>query len=176
MAGVLDQSYTDNLGSSSIAKVASIKYQSQGITVGLSGTLDNVDLYLKKTAAPTDNLKIEIWSNNAGEPGAKVSDTALLDCATLGAGLAWVNIPITNGGDYNINDVFHIVLYRDVLDATNYPDWGTKAGNEYAGGIRHYDTDTFSWTADANTDFNFRTYVLEAGGRAGLNTTLLGAG
>lgn len=172
MAGTLDQSFTTNNANAAIADTSGDKYRSQQITVGLGGDVLQVDLYLQKTGNPVDNLKIEIWSDDgSNKPNVKVSDTATLDCSTLTTSLAWYSISITNSGTYSISDLFHIVCYRDSLDASNYPQWGADTAQGYADGVAWSSADASTWVGPLAADFNFKTYMGAAA--SGYNNMLL---
>jgi len=102
---------------------AGYEFLAQEFIAGATSHLMQVGLYLKKNGSPTDNINVEIWSDNSNVPGVKLC-TITLAGSTLTGSFAWYTvylgdfIPVVSGTNY------HLVLSRSgANDADNYYVW-----------------------------------------------------
>jgi hypothetical protein len=162
-AGTLDQQQTSS--GSVFNQVKATFTLGQTFEAGLTGGVDQVDLWLAKDAnAPTQPLTVQIRDVVSGTPGAQVLATASVPVTALAAipgGFIAVPFaapaPVTAGSDYSI-----------VLSSTT-PNpgrwlWSSATydvnNDTYAAGAPFSAIPPGPFTPYADTgDFNFKTYV-----------------
>jgi hypothetical protein len=160
LAGTLDQQQTDfSVGTGTID---SSETSAQTFTAGLSGGIDQVDLYLETSGSPTTPLNVEIRDVSGGAPVTTVLAGQSIPVSSVPAAGSWVTVnfatsaPVTAGGQYAI------VAYSSPVSVTQHYFWG-YGGNSYAGGGFAY-TNTSPpsgpWTS-TTTDLAFKTYVAQ---------------
>ena len=131
--------------SKNVGITSGLTYRSSQFTASGSYTLTRVDVSLKSNNNPTMNLTCEIWSDDgSNSPSASLqAATATLDTSTLTASFAdytynFSGLSITSGTKY------HIVLYVDATNGSNYPVWEFLS----SGGRTEISSDGLSWTFD----------------------------
>jgi hypothetical protein len=106
LAGTLDQQQTDiSTGGYGIFRTESL---AQTFRAGLSGGLDQIDLYLSTTGSPSSPLNVEIRDVSGGKP-SMVLATHVVPTSHIPAAGGWVSIvldtpvPVTAGTQYAID-------------------------------------------------------------------------
>jgi hypothetical protein len=170
-AGTLDQEqavygglghsiYADDTDPFSESSVA------QTFTAGITGQLDQVELYVGKSGSPTADLTVQIYDTFDGTPQSALA-TESVPAAAVSAGPTFVpvtfdpTVPVTAGTQYAI------VAWTASLFANPY-FWGEAGGNPYAAGELRVQqgsnasppTPGFWGPSGATVDMTFRTYVI----------------
>jgi len=165
-AGSLDQSQPDTstgeqwvCGPDSGYSSSCPLSEAQTFTAGVSGLLDQVDLYVVHSEG-SDPLAVEIRNTtNTGLPGTQVlASGSIADAASAG----WVSVDFDTTTIVEAGTKYAIVAYT-----TGHGLWGWSfkyddANNPYGGGDR-FSTEssppTTGWNETADADNAFRTYV-----------------
>lgn len=154
----LDQQQTsagsaqDINGASTNQRVA-IKY-----VPGLSGPLDKIDINIDRQGSPTNEYRVELWSNSGGVPGALLA-TAVSDsysAARVPTSNIWVELPFRT--PYSVvaaTTYFLVIIPTYATSATDrlrlrYNASGTNQLFIWDGG---------TWTAVATATGAYKTYV-----------------
>ena len=158
LAGTLDQQQPGNNGTYNGID-SSVSF-AQSFTAGVSGGLDQVDLYLSAPPTPASPLNVEIRDFYVGAPGGIVLASHSLPASSFSAGFVSVKFatpaPVVAGTQYAI------VAYTSSPGSNPYL-WFETTTNPYAGGNKFAGTSPPSlgtWTPFAGTDFAFKTYVV----------------
>lgn len=136
---------------------------SQGITPVTAGKLVMIDVKLIKTGTPTGNLWFELRSNSGGVPSSTVlASTWKIDVSRILTTATMVRLAFLVPASVSASTLYHIAAQGDyTVSATNFISWrmdGSAAA--YAGGSKAlYDSDTATWTADADDDLWLRCYI-----------------
>jgi hypothetical protein len=170
-AGTLDQQQTlfdagtepiyndDGMGSSG-------QSAAQTFTAGLTGGLDQVDLYLQQFGPPTADLTVEIYDTVGGTPINSLATASISAADVPSIGYSFVPatfdppVPVTAGTQYAI------VAWTASLVAKPYY-WKLNGGDPYAGGSLRVQLAANAspptagfWGPSGATDTVFRTYVV----------------
>jgi len=124
--------------------------------------LGEVRLWLKKIAAPEDNITAEIQTDDGGKPsGTAINNgtSTAIDGATLGAGYAWIRFHFPGRPNLVEGTQYHVILRRSAaVDAVNHYAWGDDASAPaYAYGVASIYNGA-AWAADAGNDLSFQVY------------------
>lgn len=132
----------------------------QSFTVGVTGTLSRIEVYILKLPGVIENLTVTIYEANSGVP------TTSLGAATLFSDV------ITGSAAFRSVDFSGLGLSVTAGDKLAFglkkaPDSGIHimpfdGGNPYAGGntfSRNLGPPILAWVAQPTADFGFRTYV-----------------
>jgi hypothetical protein len=132
----------------------------QSFTVGVTGTLSRIDVYVAKIFAVIENLTVTIYDADSGVP------TTSLGSATLLSG------PMSSMAAFHSVDVSGLAISVTAGDKLAFglkkaPDSGIHimpfdGGNPYAGGntfSRNLGPPILAWVAQPTADFGFKTYV-----------------
>lgn len=134
--------------------VSSTQMQAQSFTA--TGPIEKVALALATAASPTDNVVVEIQTNNGGVP----SGTVLASASVLGSSLPstiGTLVPFVIPCDLTSGTKYWIVARRSgALDDINYYNWGLLLSSGYSGG--EYASYVSAWTANTSYDHNFVVY------------------
>jgi Immunoglobulin I-set domain len=177
---ILDQEYIAASTGNTI--IAARLNTAQTFTVGVNGILTSVDVLIGQLYNPfAASLTLDIRTTTAGGvPTEPNSDLNILTSLTLPAKM----IPQSNGGTFawvtfdvpdfavTIGQVLAISMRTDAGAHYGDPDdipfvWnaddgvGTPVGTYTGGGAfaRGVSADALTWSAQANTDYSFRTFV-----------------
>ena len=160
-AGTLDQQQTSSLGLG--YQINSGQSVAQTFTAGLSGEIDQVDLNVDKTGAPTAPLSVEIRPVSGGAPGSTVLSASTVPASAVGSyppAFVQVNFaapaPVTAGTQYAID------AYAATPQTDRYEwSWGATS-DPYPAGASFFigsSPPSGTWTMDASQDLGFKTYV-----------------
>jgi hypothetical protein len=114
--------------------------RAQGIKVPATKTVGRVNLWLRATGAPADNLTVKIQTNSGGLPsGTQVTNGASDPVAggTVGSSYGWVAFDFSMPPSLTAATQYHLVLERSTaVDPANYYVWGAdQPGPTYADGV-----------------------------------------
>jgi hypothetical protein len=122
-----------------VGQVTANQRRAQGIKVPATRTVGRVNLWLKATGAPADNLTLKIQTNSGGLPSGTVVTNAVSDPvvgSTVGASYGWVAFDFGVPPSLTAGTQYHLVLERSgAVDGTNYYVWGADQSSPgYADG------------------------------------------
>lgn len=136
---------------------------SQGFQVSQAGPMPFHDVKLIKVGAPTGNLWFTLEGNNAGVPNNTVLATSRkIDVSRLSTTASWIRNFFPTPAALSTATQYHRVAHGDwAISGTNYVGWRMDgSAGTYANGTKAlYDSDTLTWTADADDDLMFRGYI-----------------
>jgi hypothetical protein len=164
-AGTLDQSQT--AGSNASLTFAGDRWAAQTFTAGITGQLDQVDLFLRRLGNPGD-LTVQIRDTSGGAPGPSVLASETIPQASIPDGtFTWTSVAFDPTAPSAAGTQYAIVLFAGTgsgeLDPFNSYGWGANAnvlgGDLYLGGELQASLDGgASWLGQA-ADAAFKTYV-----------------
>ena len=159
-AQTLDQQYGGPANCN--AGVGSGFLRAQTFTPSLTGSLDQVDLFLSNRGA-VQPLTVEIHDVVGGAPGATVLATASLPTASVPAGPSWVSVTFTTPAELQAGIQYAIVLSTSDPIANGYA-WSCASPGGYTGGDAYDQLPSSSgWEQTTlggqSADFLFRTYA-----------------
>jgi hypothetical protein len=168
-AGTLDQEQLD--GSGTLPRVARSLWLSQTFTAGLTGELDEVQLYLHRGGDGVPGpLTVEIRTVSGGVPsGGPTLATETVPEASVPTSLAFVSVPLSPAVAVTQGTQYAIVAHADSAVGFNFYEWGGTGGNTdpYPGGtvVRSGDAGA-GWGggvcgAPPYCDMAFKTFVIE---------------
>ncbi len=148
---------------------------SQKFTPTISGSLNKVQLYLKKTGSPS-NLTVRIMPHDAATNQAKrngqIGGNGSL--ASVGTGYGWIDVSFASAPDLTAGTTYWIVIDGSSNSASVY--YTVAVDNSYACAgagkfASNYSSNPPNWqviTGGTGADLNFKTFV------GGITTTLTG--
>ena len=124
----------------------------QSFKLGVADTLTGVNLKLKKTGTPTDNIVATIRSTLDG--------TVLATASVAGSSLTTSNAvyTFTFASSYTVtaNAVYYLQLERDSTTSNvNYYNWNLSTSGTYPNGARQSHINGGAWGEDVVSDFYF---------------------
>lgn len=154
-AGAPDQQQTSTAGGATL--INSNVALAQTFTAGISGNLDQVDLFLSTGISQPLTVQIETVTMT-GAPSGTVLASESVPAASVpdGGPGAWVSIPISPPAAVTATTQYAIVT-PTVPPAELY-NWWRSASDVYAGGTAFDNTLGFGWSARP-FDLAFQTYV-----------------
>jgi hypothetical protein len=159
LAGTLDQQQTVfDVGTGTID---SGETPAQTFTAGLTGGIDQVDLYIDSHGGPTTPVTIEIRDTSGGDPGATVLATQSVPAAAITAAGSWVTVNFTTPAPVTAGTQYAVLAYDPALSMSQFYELG-YAGDVYAGGRFTYASSSppaGPWAAGTTADLAFKTYV-----------------
>lgn len=136
---------------------------SQGFQMGTAGLIEFIDVKLLKTGTPTGNYWFTIEANNGGVPSnTPLATSDKYDVARLMTTAGVVRLPFRTPFSASAATQYHVVMYGDfTVSATNFANWRMDgSAGAYANGSKAlFDSDTSTWTTDADDDMWLRVYV-----------------
>jgi len=161
-AGTLDQQQTIALQSTAAAgpdRAPNPASVAQTFTPGLTGALDQVDLFLGSPGLNDGPLTVEIRDVvPGGAPDGPVLASALVQPSAVVPLFAFVEVTFGSPAQVLAGSQYAIVAYTGGADLYG---WGAAVTNPYAGGTT-FGTATsppVTWTAFPAVDLAFKTYV-----------------
>jgi hypothetical protein len=91
----------------------------QGIWFSGDCNCASISVYVRKVGAPTDNLKVSLYSSVNDAPGIELTSGTVAG-TSLGTGYAWVNIPVTTYDFAGVDSYFIVLSRSGGLDVNNY--------------------------------------------------------
>jgi hypothetical protein len=167
--GTLDQSQSTTTGSS--ASVGGSVWWAQTFTAGITGKLDQVDLFLFRVGNPGD-LTVQIQQVSGGAPSGAVLSTSTVAEASVtqaqngtNSSSTWVSVPFSAPAPVTSGTQYAIVLSASGAAGINFYGWGFGSSfSPYSGGKSVLSlTGASTWGDFAflfdSWDTAFKTYV-----------------
>jgi hypothetical protein len=163
LAGTLDQQQTGVMFNQPIQAVPPPASAAQTFTPGISGKLDQVDLFSAQTGIPDQVLRVEI----RGTTGGVIDDTALASSAIgdLSATLSWVPVVFPAPASVQAGTLYAIIVYTMSTQPGSGYTWAYDHPTDYLGGQMFTSTGGLPPTGigfapvTGSADTAFRTYV-----------------
>lgn len=173
---ILDQSYGKSAFPTGGEYSSGHDFQ-QGLTVGITGTLAYIELFLSTLSTTAENIEIRIASGNAGTVQSswlydkKISITKTTAAGWTSSSLIAPNISVTAGEK----------LIIDVYDVTNYSKIPTFGYSASTTGQYLYDRSSpggtsYTLLGNANNEMFFQTFVDPVAAPEPSTLALLGTG
>lgn len=131
----------------------------QSFVPDTTGTLAQIDLYLKKNSNPGD-ITVRILSDSSGSPSKTVVASATLNASLVTTSYGWVGVTFPTLPTLTAGTTYWAML--DTADGSNkYWYWGKDSNQGNGNGVSKVSTNwnaaTPVWTTDVG-DFNFKTW------------------
>ena len=131
----------------------------QSFVPNTTGTLAQIDFYLKKNSNP-DDILVRILTNDGGSPSKTVVASATLNASLVTSSHGWASVTFPTLPTLTADTTYWIML--DTSDGSNkYWYWGKDSNNGNGNGVSKYSSNwnasTPVWTTDVG-DFNFKTW------------------
>jgi hypothetical protein len=162
--GTIDQSQTTTSGLS--VTTAASQWTAQTFTAGITGNLDQVDLFLFRVGSAGD-LTVQIQTVSGGVPSGNVlASTTLAEANVSASSYSWISVPLSPPAPVTAGTQYAIVL--SAPRAAGFPSalytWNFVFANPYSGGrLVLSSTSGSSWGDFASVfddgDTAFKTYV-----------------
>jgi hypothetical protein len=161
-AGTLDQQQLNAGGGDTY--IDSGSSLSQTFTAGLTGKLDQVDLFLRVLNAPTPHMTVEIRNVTAGSPGSTVLASQMVTPSGITGAFTFVPITFAVPASVASGTQYAIVTYSATSPPTHYSWARSIEGNVYTGGTGFFvsispPSGTWLEGGGAGFDYAFQTYV-----------------
>lgn len=129
-------------------------YQTFALGYNDTWTVNTVELRVRAVGAPTDSLRVSIYTDSAGAPGTLL-EQATVAGSTLTDDVAWVSIPFANTTALAYGTTYGLVIDRTgSMDALNFYEVEIDPNGGYTrGAMRLYDGTTYQ---AASGDLIFR--------------------
>lgn len=131
----------------------------QGFQIADSGELISVDVKLLKVGSPTGYIWFDIQADSGGVPdGTPIAVSALYDVSRFSTTALTIRFPFFGNAQLSASTQYHLVANGTwTVSAANYVGWRMDgSAGAYASGSKSlYDSDTATWTADADDDLIF---------------------
>lgn len=150
-------------------------WQAQSFLAGSDSSSFALDVSLKKVASPTDNLYIEIQTDNAGEPSGTVVTNGTsdnVDGSTLTTG--FTDISFTWSAEPNIeagNRYWFVIKRSGAGDDTNYYQAEYSSVNAFRSGAALKYTNSWTVNTGVNDDLVFTMTGVDAVVVKAINTS-----
>jgi hypothetical protein len=161
--GTLDQSQTSTSGLSVTA--AGSQWVAQTFAAGLTGDLDQVDLFLRRIGNPGD-ATVQIQTLSGGAPSGTVLGSATVPEAAVTDDFTWVSFQFSSSVSVTAGTEYAVVLSAPT--AAGFPSalytWNFVFGNPYPAGRLVISSNSGSVWGDFASVFDdadtaFKTYV-----------------
>ena len=159
-AGTLDQQQTD--ASAGLALIGSDDTKGQTFTAGLTGELDQADLFLAKSGSNTETLPLFVEIRTVDASGAPTA-TVLAATSVPAADVQpipfeeFVPVAFSPGAQVQAGTQYALVAHVAGTSARYF--WGRAGGDAYPGGAK-YNFARSTWSTEGIVDDHaFRTYV-----------------
>jgi hypothetical protein len=132
----------------------------QAFTLPAAWSARRIKVMARKIGAPTDNLKISLAADNAGNPGT-ILGTQNKAAADIGSKMAWVSVDLASNVSLAANTQYWIVVERTGGASENCYAVGVNSDKEYSGGAMKVWSGSAWITRDPDGDLPFKLYALE---------------
>ncbi len=159
-AAAADQQWTVQNSNFAFGNASARSAAAQSFVPGISGKLNKVSAYLKKTGLPGD-LTVRIVTDNSGSPSKTVLASGAIMSSSVAGNYAFVDGLFSSSPNLTAGVKYWIMLVSPVSSG-NYFYWGMDNTDAYAGNTGKYSA---SWNAKnpvwsaAGGDLNFKTYM-----------------
>ncbi len=149
----------------------------QGFKPASTTTFPYIDLLLLRLGTP-GTLNVRIETDSTGSPsGTPVTNgTATITATTVGTAAGWIRATFATAPTLTSGTQYHIVVYPDTADGTNYYDWYGSADDVYSNGSAKFNSGAGYGAISGLGDFSFIVYGLAGTylGTCVLNNLLIG--
>lgn len=136
-----------------------VKYWAQSFVPGVTGALTRIDIAAKLVSGTSGNLKVRIYTNNAGSPGTLLATASTVQVTS--ASYSWIQVPIslalTSGTTY------WIVIEDPIVIGSYHIKIGSNSAGGYASGAIKYTKSSAptTWinTSHTTDDIAFKAYT-----------------
>lgn len=130
-----------------------------------SGPLVSVDIYLEKNTAPTDNLQVRLYDDNAGELGNLLATSQSLPGASIPGGPVFNRFIFPSPFSVVSGTTYWLRVTRSGANhTTNYYKWYMNNTNPYADGKLRVMASSGTWSdVSPASDARFKANVQLAG-------------
>jgi hypothetical protein len=144
----------------------------QSFQIANTATIATVDLWLKKTGAPTGDLTVAIYANTAGKPsGAVLATSNAVAASTLGTSYGAVSFSFNTPPSLTGGTTYWMVLETtDSGSATDYVQWASDASTP------GYSDGEMKTLIDSDWVANGRDAIFTAYAAAMVNQSMVGLG
>ena len=154
----ITESFGTGTSERNVAYDSTVTKVAQGFQIPVSQSISQISLNIKKVGTPASNLRVEIFSDSAGNPNASLG-SADIPVANVPSAYADVIVGFSTPIALTANTQYHIVLSR-VDGSTNTSNYYMWQGDT-AGGYSYGQTKIYSgsaWSADGTRDCRFAVY------------------
>jgi hypothetical protein len=145
--------------------------QAQSVTVGISGTLDQVDLQLYRKTGTVDDVMLSLVPLVGGLPddanplfttAISISSLPVWDHWADGVQVPWTSIDVSNGGiALNVGDEFAVVLTHSSAGGLEpWVTWSSSFG-AYANGTHFSKAFSQEWVPQGTYTVGFQTWMAD---------------
>lgn len=161
MANVIDQQYTTNNDAWGLKDVAGHTKLAQQFIPSLIANVVQVILKLQKVNAPSGNLTVDIYTDNAGAPGsvfAASSNTVAASTISASAGGAEATFTVTSTQLFTSVPYWVVLSGTYAIDGTNFIEWREDDTGGYTGHPAMTQNGSNVWSTLASSSFYFKEY------------------
>jgi len=163
----LDQQYTTQTAEKEMSKnsggCGNSEVAATQFVAGLAGTLDSVDVYIKRYLTPSGiTASISIWSDDgANRPLNILSEYKDLDHANIGTSYAWKNYVFSTKPTMVVGTKYWIVISFTYTEAScsKIVMWARGSGSNYATSKSTLAALWTDWGTYKDYNRNYKTYV-----------------
>ncbi|HYT46233.1 MAG TPA: choice-of-anchor R domain-containing protein, partial [Methylomirabilota bacterium] len=133
-------------------------YKAQSFISPFTGRVDKVALKLKKSGSPTDDLIVEVRTDNSNQPSSTILSSTRIAASSLPTSSAFVALDIAENPSLTNGTRYWIVAHRSgTIDLTNYIVLSINTSDPYPNGKMSNSLDSgSSWSPDNVTDAGFQ--------------------
>ncbi|MEK7104455.1 MAG: choice-of-anchor R domain-containing protein [Patescibacteria group bacterium] len=148
----------------SFANASGTQDIAQSFQVAIESPLNKIQLYIKKTGAPSD-ATVKIVNDTNGNPGTTIFATGTLSASTVTTSYGWINVTFSSNPLLDVGTTYWLVVDAGT-SSTKYYTIGASNGG-YANGVGKIGQVGGTWnnTTPSGLDYYFSIYL---GGVTGL--------
>lgn len=158
-AGTLDQQQPSEAGGS--YAISSDESLAQSFTAGISGNLDQADLFLTRFGMPSAPMNVQIRNISSGSPGDSVLASAQVPASAVSDAGGWVSFNFAAPAPVQTGNQYALVAYSPATFPSD-DAWTAGSGNPYGPGNTFMTASSppaGPWSSNLTNDFAFKTYV-----------------
>lgn len=159
-AATADQQWTVKNSDFAFGNTSTKSAAAQSFVPGISGKLNKVSVFLKKTGLPGD-LTVQIVTDNSGSPSKTVLASGTILSSSVAGSYAFIDGLFSSSPNLTAGIKYWIMLVSPV-SSSNYFYWGMDNTDAYVGNTGKYSA---SWNAKnpvwsaSGGDLNFKAYM-----------------
>jgi len=131
----------------------------QSFRVASSSPLNKVQVYIKKTGAPS-NATVKIMNDSSGNVGSTIIASGTLSASIVTTSYGWVEVSFTTNPLLDINKTYWLVIDAS-SSSSKYYVIGATSGDSYTNGISKIGQLGGTWnnTSPSGRDYYFNMYL-----------------
>lgn len=133
---------------------------SQAVQETSSIVIDRIKVHIAKLGSPTDDVKVSIQTDNAGDPTGTELASVIIPNASISGTSTEITASLSSALTLSANTKYHIVLERtDTASNTNRFTWQYGTNGYANGSSKGYNSSTLLWSNFESTttyDFYFK--------------------